>query len=246
MCRHLVYLGAPATLSEVVLEPPHSLLHQSYAPRDMRRGGTMNVDGYGVGWYADGRAVRYRRDCPMWTDVGFAAMAKTIRSGAIMAAIRSATLGMPINEGAAAPFADETWLFSHNGAIDGWPASVAPIAEKLPVVDLLTLDAPTDAALLWALVRHRLRDGAPPAEALRAVVGEVLDAAPKSRLNLLLTDGATAVATTVGHSLSVRQGEGRLLIASEPFDDAAGWEPLNDRRLIVADRLTYTVEDLCG
>ena len=36
MCRHLAYLGPPATLSALVLEPTHGLLRQSYAPLDMR------------------------------------------------------------------------------------------------------------------------------------------------------------------------------------------------------------------
>ena len=54
MCRHLAYLGPPTTLSALVLEPTHGLLRQSYAPLDMRGGGTVNADGFGVGWYAGG------------------------------------------------------------------------------------------------------------------------------------------------------------------------------------------------
>jgi len=52
-------------------------------------------------------------------------------------------------------------MFSHNGIVAGWPESVADLARGLPIEDLVTLDAPTDSALLWALVRHRLRGGAP-------------------------------------------------------------------------------------
>ena len=45
-----------------VMDPPHSLVEQAWAPR-WQRHGTMNVDGFGVGWYADGDPVpaRYRR-----------------------------------------------------------------------------------------------------------------------------------------------------------------------------------------
>ena len=52
MCRHVGYLGPPLTLAELVLDPPHSLVVQSYAPQDMRGGGRVNVDGFGVGWFA--------------------------------------------------------------------------------------------------------------------------------------------------------------------------------------------------
>ncbi|HEU0128797.1 MAG TPA: ergothioneine biosynthesis protein EgtC, partial [Pseudonocardiaceae bacterium] len=47
MCRHLAYLGPPLDLATLLLDPPHSLLRQTYAPADMRGGGTVNVDGFG-------------------------------------------------------------------------------------------------------------------------------------------------------------------------------------------------------
>jgi glutamine amidotransferase len=240
----MVYLGPPVRLATLLIDPPHGLLHQSWAPRDMRGGGTINADGFGVGWFTDAGPVRYRRGGPMWSDPGLVELARVTSAGAVLAAVRSATAGMPVNEAAAAPFLGEGWLFSHNGVVAGWPASVAKLAERLPVVDLLTLDAPTDTALLWALVRHRLRGGADPAAALRATVAEVLDRAPGSRLNLLLTDGARAFATTAGHALSLRDRAGEVLIASEPFDDGPGWVAMPDHRLVSTRLTTYTVEDL--
>jgi glutamine amidotransferase len=236
MCRHLAYLGPPVPLARLLTEPPHSLLRQSWAPNDMRQGGTINADGYGVGWYPGGAraALRYRRDCPMWADGNLPALAAGVTSGAILAAVRNATTGMPVVETAVAPFAEGPWLFSHNGAVAGWPDSMAKFAERLPTRDLLTLDAPTDAALLWALVRARLRAGAPPAEVLADTVAEVAEAAPGSRLNLLFTDGSQVVATTAGHALSVHRAAGHVLVSSEPLDDDAGWEPVPEGRLVVA------------
>jgi glutamine amidotransferase len=151
---------------------------------------------------------------------------------------------MPVSEAACAPFTEGAWLFSHNGVVAGWPERVGKLAERLPVVDLLTLDAPTDAALLWALVRHRLRAGDDPAVALAATVAEVSAAAPGSRLNLLLTDGARGYATAIGHSLSVHHTPGRLVVASEPFDDDPAWIPVPDRHLVVGEPARYTVEEL--
>jgi gamma-glutamyl hercynylcysteine S-oxide hydrolase len=233
MCRHLAYLGPPIPLSALLYDPPHGLSHQSWAPRDMRGGGTINADGFGVGWHMPAGPVRYRRATPLWSDNTLPGLAQTIAAGSVLAAVRSATAGMPVTEFAAAPFADGPWLFSHNGVVRGWPDSVAKLAGTLPVTDLLTLDAPTDAALLWALVRARLHEG-PPA-AIRTTVAEVERAAPGSRLNLLLTDGTTIVATTAGHALSVRHGDS-VLVASEPLDDDPAWQPVDDRTLLVADR----------
>jgi gamma-glutamyl hercynylcysteine S-oxide hydrolase len=236
MCRHVAYLGPPIPVSRVLTDPPHSLLHQSYAPRDMRRGGIINADGYGFGWYPDrsATAARYRRDCPMWSDANLAPLAAAVSSHAILGAVRNATVGMAVLETAAAPFVEDRWLFSHNGAVTGWPDSMVKLADRLPARDLLALDAPTDAALLWALVRDRLRAGVAPADAVAQTVADVARAAPGSRLNLLLTDGAQIVASTAGHSLSVHRADGHALVSSEPLDDDPVWTPVDEGKLVVA------------
>ncbi|HEY2206097.1 MAG TPA: ergothioneine biosynthesis protein EgtC [Pseudonocardia sp.] len=236
MCRHLAYLGPPRQLAELVLAPEYGLLRQSYAPRDMRGGGTVNADGFGVGWYPPGAAepARYRTDRPLWSDLSFAELAGVTQAGAVLAAVRSATVGMPVVSTACAPFVAGRWAFSHNGVVAGWPESVAPLAAAVPVTDLLTLDAPTDSALLWALLRHRLRSGVEPAAALCEVVSQAAAVAPASKLNLLLTDGRTVYATAWRHALAVRSDPGQVLVASEPDDDGPGWTPVPDEHLVVA------------
>ncbi|MET0415076.1 MAG: ergothioneine biosynthesis protein EgtC [Actinoplanes sp.] len=243
MCRHLAYLGPPLPLSALLFDPPHSLAHQSWAPQDMRGGGTINADGFGVGWYA-GAPVRYRRATPLWSDTTLPALATGMAAGAVLAAVRSATVGMPVVETAAAPFGDGPWLFSHNGKVTGWPGSMAKLAATLPPTDLLTLEAPTDSALLWALARDRLRSGATPAVAVAGVIAEVERAAPGSRLNLLLTDGTSIVATTAGHALSVRRDAHSVLVSSEPLDDDPAWRPVPDRTLLTATALDLTFTTL--
>jgi glutamine amidotransferase len=244
MCRHLAYLGPAVPLARWLIDPPHSLVHQSWAPRDMRGGGTINADGFGVGWFAGGRVVRYRRATPIWSDTTLPALAASVSAGAALAAVRSATAGMPVVETAAAPFGDGPWLFSHNGVVTGWPGTMAKLAAGLPPEDLLTSEAPTDAAFLWALVRDRLRSGAAPAAAVAEVVAEVTAVAPGSRLNLLLTDGGTVVATTAGHSLSVRSDAKSVLVASEPLDVHPAWRPVPDRTLLVATATGLTLTPL--
>ncbi len=246
MCRHIAYLGPPCSLADLLLDRPHALLRQSWAPCDMRGGGTVNADGFGAGWFPSPgtEPVRYRRAVPMWTDANFAGIAGTITSGAVLAAIRSATVGMPVTDIACAPFTWGRWLFSHNGRITGWPDSVAKLAAELPVTDLLTLDAPTDSALLFALVRQRIRAGVAPADAVAGVVTDVAGMAPGSRLNLLLTDGETVLATTWTHALSVLAGDDRVVVASEPWDDDPAWTEVPDRHLVLATRSGVRIRHL--
>jgi len=251
VCRHLAHVGpTPVTLASLLTEPPHSLLVQSYAPADMRGGGTVNADGFGAGWYvrdllsdsSEDHArgpVLYRRDDPMWTDASFLDLARAVETTALVAAVRSATVGMPVSTAACAPFRGEaggsTWLFSHNGVVRGWPHSMADLAATLPALDLLTLEAATDSALLWALLRARIAAGKDPVDAVADVVTDALAAAPGSRLNLLLSDGEQVVATAVDHALSYRAWpDGGVTVASEPLDDDPAWTPVPDGSLLVA------------
>ncbi|MEU8590798.1 ergothioneine biosynthesis protein EgtC [Streptomyces sp. NPDC048664] len=238
MCRHLAYVGAEEPLGRLIVEPAHSLYRQSWAPRRQRYG-TVNADGFGVGWYAPGDPVpaRYRRAGPIWADASFADLARVVRSGAFLAAVRDATEGNAAGEAAAAPFGAGRWLFSHNGAVSGWPRSVAAVARTLPPAELLSLEARCDSALLWALVLNRLSSGDEPAQALADTVLEVAGAAPDSRLNLLLTGGETITATAWGDTLWYLTEPGRFtVVASEPCDDDPHWQEVPDRTLLSATR----------
>jgi predicted glutamine amidotransferase len=93
MCRHLAYLGPAATLRSVIIDPPHGLSRQAWAPR-FQRHGTVNADGFGAGRFnflltdgeviaatAAGDSLRHRSgpavivasepgdDDPGWTEV---------------------------------------------------------------------------------------------------------------------------------------------------------------------------------
>ncbi|MBT2388456.1 ergothioneine biosynthesis protein EgtC [Streptomyces sp. ISL-1] len=238
MCRHIAFLGPELPLGQLLVEPPHSLFRQSWAPRRQRYG-TVNADGFGVGWYADGDPVpaRYRRQGPIWADLSFADLARVVRSGAVLAAVRDATVAGADGEAAAAPYAAGPWLFSHNGAVRGWPETLAPLSLSLPAAELLSLEARCDSALLWALVLHRLREGDELSQALADTVREAAEAAPGSRLNLLLTDGETIAATAWGDTLWYLAEPGRrTVVASEPYDDDPHWREVPDHTLLAATR----------
>jgi gamma-glutamyl hercynylcysteine S-oxide hydrolase len=238
MCRHLAYLGPARSLRSLLIDPPHGLYRQSWAPRRQRHG-TVNADGFGVGWYADGDPVpaRYRRGTPIWGDASLPDIARVTRSGAVLSAVRSATPGMALGEAAAAPFAAGTWLFSHNGVLDGWPGTAA--LALAPVDVLASMEAMSDSALLWALVLDRLRAGAAPGAALAATIAAVESAGSTGRFNFLLTDGVTIAATACGDTLWYRAGvlppaEGTVVVASEPSDDDPGWTEVPDRHVLSA------------
>ncbi|MEU4264405.1 ergothioneine biosynthesis protein EgtC [Streptomyces sp. NPDC025273] len=238
MCRHIAYLGPPVALGDLLVSPPHALVRQSWEPRHQRNG-TVNADGFGVGWYAEGDPApgRYRRSGPVWGDETFADLARVVRSTALLAAVRDATWAGADGEAAAAPFAEGPLLFSHNGAVHGWPGSLAPLAGTLPPGALLSLAARSDSALIWAFVLHRITMGDDISRAVADTVLDIAAAAPGSRLNLLLTDGSAVVASAWGDSLwYLDKPGGRTVVASEPYDDDPYWREVPDRTLLAATR----------
>ena len=124
MCRHFAYLGDDVSIKSVLFDPPHGLVQQAWAPR-WQRHGTMNVDGFGVGWYSGGDPVpaRYRRTGPIWADDCLPDLARVTRTSAMLCAVRSASVGTDMGASAVAPYADGRWLFSLNGALVGWSAA---------------------------------------------------------------------------------------------------------------------------
>jgi glutamine amidotransferase len=245
MCRHVAYLGPPVPLRSVLIDPPFGLYRQSWAPRRQRHG-TVNADGFGVGWYAppDPVPARYRRDVPIWGDPSLADLARVTRSAAVLAAVRSATPGMALGAAACAPFAAERWLFSHNGVLAGWPGSVEHGLVRDNGSAILTLEAMVDSAFLWALVLGRLRAGMAPEAALADAIRAVEAAGGAGRFNFLLTDGESIAATAAGDTLWYLAADGAVTVASEPGDDHPGWIEVPDRHVLTATPAGVTVRQL--
>jgi gamma-glutamyl hercynylcysteine S-oxide hydrolase len=226
VCRHLAWLGAPRTVSSLVLDPPSGLLRQSYAPRRQRRG-RLNADGWGVGLYAADQVepVRWRSDRPLWSDASFASVAPVLSSTCVLAAVRSATKGMPVAETATAPFSDGRWLLSHNGRVDRATLTLDGTAEST-----------CDSALLAVHVFARGPDQ------LGATVIDLARRDPHAVLNLLMTDGHALLATTWGDTLSYLETSDGFVVASEPWDDDPGWRDVPDHHLVqvIDERITLT------
>jgi glutamine amidotransferase len=254
MCRMTAYLGGPeATLSSLVLEPEHSLLVQSYAPKEMMSG-VVNADGFGVGWYApwsgDEPAV-YRSDGPLWSDRSFASIAPKIRARTILAAVRSATPGLPVEESGTPPFASGPFMFAHNGAIEDFRrTAMRPLRDALSEASYAELLGTTDSETVFAGLLDRLRRNfGDLAEATTQTIHHVSAVCAKlgvrATLNLAVTDGrwmTFARYSTEGPSNSlyfVEEGEafpGAVVVASERLDGDPGWREVPDRHLLVVDK----------
>ena len=229
MCRHLAYLGAaPRSIAALVLEPEHGLLVQSYAPRRQRHG-TINADGWGVGFFAAGRLgpARWRSARPLWSDASFASVAPVISSTCVLAAVRSASAGMPLDETAVAPFQSGSWLLSHNGIVDRAILGPHPAAESV-----------SDSAELAA---HLFEFGP---ERIGEFVADVGKRDPGARLNLITTNGERILATRWNDTLCVLRADDGVVVASEPYDDDPRWTDVPDHHLVDITAGAVTITDL--
>jgi glutamine amidotransferase len=254
MCRMVAYLGGPeVTLSSLVLEPEHSLLVQGYAPKEMMSG-VVNADGFGVGWYVpwsgDEPAV-YRSDGPLWSDQSFAGIALRIRARTILAAVRSATPGLPVEESGTPPFASGPYMFVHNGAIEDFRrTAMRPLRDSLSDESYAGLLGTTDSETIFAVLLDCLRGSCGDlARALvvsvRHLTGVCAKLGVRATLNLAVTDGEGMTFSrysTEGPSNSlyyVEDGEafpGAVVVASERLDGDAGWREVPDRHMLLVDR----------
>ena len=91
----------------------------------------------------------------------------------------------------------------------------------------------TDSEVLFAMALDRIDAGEAPAAALSGVVGAVMGSTG-GRLNMVLTDGHTIAATACGDSLYVQEEAPGVVVASEPYDDRAGWREVPDGSVIEA------------
>jgi gamma-glutamyl hercynylcysteine S-oxide hydrolase len=226
MCRHLGWLGSDVSVSSLMLDPPSGLRVQSYAPRRQKHG-LMNADGWGVGFFDSDVPRRWRSAAPLWGDTSFESVAPALRSRCVVAAVRSATVGMPIEISATAPFTDGHWLLSHNGVVD---RTVLPLTS--------TAESVCDSAILAATIFALGLD------VLGETIAQIGSLDPSARLNVLAANGSRILATAWGDTLSILRRDDGVVLASEPYDDDFAWEEVPDRHLVEVTAQGVTITPL--
>jgi glutamine amidotransferase len=226
MCRHLGWLGDDVSVSSLMLDPPSGLRVQSYAPRRQKHG-LMNADGWGVGFFDSDVPRRWRSAAPLWGDTSFESVAPALRSHCVVAAVRSATVGMPIEISATAPFTDGHWLLSHNGVVD---RTVLPLTS--------TAESVCDSAMLAATIFALGLD------VLGETIAQIGSLDPTARLNVLAANGSRMLATAWGDTLSILRRDDGVVLASEPYDDDFAWEEVPDRHLVEVTAQGVTITPL--
>lgn len=230
MCRMAGYVGPAIRLGEIVSEPVHSLVVQSYKPREMQSG-TVNADGYGAAlWLDDGKPepALYRTAAPIWADPNLSWMNERLRVRSVVAAVRSATPGIGFELANVQPFAHGRVAFVHNGFVSDFRhGPQRRIRQDLGKEAYEAIEGSSDSEHLFAMI---LDDGLAGAiERLEHICGELGRTAAAT---VILCDGEqlTGLRWAFGipkpPSLYVaRFGDG-VCMASEPLDTWPKWREL--------------------
>lgn len=207
MCRFLYYQGAAIHLSELLTEPEHSLIHQSFHSHE--RDEPLNGDGFGVAWFVAGDRMPavFRSVSPAWSNGNLIDLARVTQSSRVMAHVRAATQGTGVAEANCHPFRMRGLTFMHNGDLGDFASYRRPLLEGLSDAAFGSIQGSADSEHLLARISDEWvglpQDGDPAerlARALEAALREVLrlwrSAGSPDHLyvNCALTDGEAAVA----------------------------------------------------
>lgn len=262
MCRIAAYLGPPIRLSELLLEPSHSLLRQSYAPREMTDG-TLNADGWGVGWFPPGSESApgvLKGTQPIWSDENAHSATRAIASDLVVAVVRGATPGIGVAQSNTPPYVFDDALLAHNGRC--WPWSgplVRTLRQQLGADEEGSLRGTTDSEFLGGLWRAMLRRElvGDPAGALRKVLKIASDLAHDHdgglSANVIVAQRGEIVASRFASrgrapTLHVRSETlGDVVgtwVASEPLDESPAWRCVPPSSIVRVDAHGVRVEPL--
>lgn len=237
MCRLAAYTGAAKPLSTLLFDAKHGLEHQAYAPQEMLRG-SVNVDGTGIAWW-DGIAthpLRYVSEHPPWSDPNLPDLAPRLNSSLQLAAVRSATPGIPFGAANVPPFVAGGLALVHNGWIGDFTGPLGrDIVATIPDDLFPQLAVLNDSRVLFLLAVARYRETGDLHTAVVAAVDAVAATVRRHSGQAMLTvaaadaAGIVALRTSVGspqNTLYTRAADDGLWLASEPLDDDPRWRAL--------------------
>jgi glutamine amidotransferase len=236
----IAYVGSPISPGHLVFDGTHSLCEQTWAPRE-QLSGTLNVDGYGVVWYADGRPARIAEPRPLWHDEDLRGTLAATRSSCILAAVSGASshrTGAPARS-LLPPLVHERWSFVFGGFVPDFRRShMRALRQELPDELYAELRGATDAETLFMLVLAELGKERSMVESLEAVARAVKGRVGRleAQLNMVLSDGRSMAAlrsstVLMSNSLYVAKrppfAPDGVVLASEAPEGGAVWEAVD-------------------
>jgi glutamine amidotransferase len=214
MCRLYGFRATEPTKVECGLVlAQNSLMTQSR--EDL--GGSTHPDGWGIAYYENGEPTVERRATAAYEDLRFSVAAERVFARAVVAHVRSATVGGTIRANTH-PYSYGPWSFAHNGTVVGFE-ELAPRLKEETLPELRSLRQGTndsEATFYWMLSRlhaagveldRRSADAEATLDAFAQATADLTrrceEALPERapKLNFLVTDGRLMMASRLNRDL---------------------------------------------
>ncbi|HSR61949.1 MAG TPA: ergothioneine biosynthesis protein EgtC [Gammaproteobacteria bacterium] len=248
MCRLAAYLGPTLALQRFLVDPPHSLIKQAWAPREMQEA-VLNADGFGIGWYNDSRPHTYLNIQPIWSDNNLDGLCASLHSDLWLANVRSATPGQMTGLNNTQPFVSGNLMYIHNGFIEDFsPQLRSRFHQRLHPDIQAGIRGNTDSEYLFALIRqHSESEPEDLAAALRNAIDEltIILSGKGVLLNIILSDGKKIYALrhainkscpSLYYAMELADYPDAALIASERLNDDNNWQAVPEHSLLRLER----------
>lgn len=241
MCRLAAHLGKEVSLDEFLREPEHSLIKQSWAPKEMQEG-TINADGYGITWLTKTNIpCTYKSLMPIWSDTNLEGLGRSLNSRLWMANVRSATPGQGLSGANTQPFIKDKLIFMHNGCIKPFSNET-----KTALMDIISpvirteIKGDTDSLYLFALLQQHLQNHSSIPDAIKSMMDElksIIDTNTSALLNLIISDSECfyicrhAIQANCPSLYYCQQNES-IRVASEPLTPEDEWMTVTEHSVM--------------
>ena len=282
MCRLYGFRASAETKVECTLvHAQNALLFQSRS--DLR--GKSHPDGWGIGFYPGTMPQLEHSAAAAYQDVQFSRTAERVYSRTVVAHIRMATMGSVALENTH-PFSYGPWIFAHNGTLTAFATlQDRLVSETGPRLQAFRKGSTDSEQIFFWLLSRLERNGIAPETPcsgsdlamLKSVVAGGIDqlarwcaevgADEPAKLNVILTDGVSLVATIWNHTLywvdrrgihdceicgiphvrhAQETGYRAVVMASEPISQE-DWREIPDRSLLSVDpQIVTTIEPIAA
>ena len=249
MCRLAAYIGPPVALEQFLLQPSHSLIKQSWAPKEMQEA-VLNADGFGFGWYLEAnRPCVYLNNLPIWADVNLEHLSVSLSSPIWLANVRSATPGQMNGLINTQPFVSGKHLYMHNGYIEDFNMNIRQrFHEILDPQIMAGINGNTDSEYIFALLRSHLQNENQPfvagIKSAITALGKIIEDG-SALINIVLCDGNTVIALrhainnacpSLYYTNNDQMFPDASIIASERLTEDTHWQPVPEHHLVVINK----------
>lgn len=206
MCRFALYLGNEITISSLLTEPANSMINQSFHSRELEE--PLNGDGFGIAWYVDDeeQPAIFKDITPAWNNLNLLNLARVTKTRCLLAHVRAATIGLPVQRLNCHPFSHGPLSFMHNGTVGGFRAVRRRLLSGLSDAAFGAILGSTDSEHVFGLIIDQMARAEQEADPLQSMRGAIRGAIAQTEelrqqtqvdepsfLNLALTDGRRAV-----------------------------------------------------